>query len=103
MPVVVRFIALGRDRVEVVPGGRFAIGVSTDVPRYRWRFGGRTAVGSGPLLRLTAPEEPGTYTLFVRTPDGHADSATVVVQDGRVSAPAARPRGAPLGHHACCA
>ncbi len=81
VPVVVRFIALARDRVEVVPGGRFAIGVSTDVPRYRWRFGGRTAVGSGPLLRLTAPEEPGTYTLFVRTPDGHADSATVVVQE----------------------
>ena len=63
VPVVVRFVALGRDRVEVAPGGRFAIGVSTDVPRYRWRFGGRTAVASGPLLRLTAPEEPGTYTL----------------------------------------
>jgi hypothetical protein len=81
VPVVVRFIALARDRVEVEPEGRFAIGVATDVPRYRWRFGGRTAVATTRLLRLTAPAEPGRYTLFVRTPDGHADSATVVVRE----------------------
>ena len=81
VPVVVRYVKLGRNRVEVVPGGRFAIGVSTDMRSYRWRFAGGTGVASSRVLRLTAPEEPGTYTLFVRTPDGHADSAAVVVQD----------------------
>ena len=82
VPVVVRYVVLGRDRVEVAPGGRFAIGVITDMSSYRWRFGGKTAVGSGSVLRLTAPDEAGSYTLYVRTPDGHADSAVVAVQDG---------------------
>ncbi len=41
-PVVVRYIALVRRRVEVAPGKIFSIRVLTDVPSYRWRFAGRT-------------------------------------------------------------
>jgi hypothetical protein len=81
VPVVVRYVALGRHRVETAPGGRFALGVFTDQPSYRWRFAGKTGVGEGRVLRLTAPSEAGTYTVFVQTPDGHADRATVVVRE----------------------
>ncbi len=80
VPVVVRYIALARHRVDALPGGRFAIGVVTDMPRYRWLFAGRGAVATGRVLRLTAPLEPGSYTLYVKAPDGHADRAVVVVR-----------------------
>jgi hypothetical protein len=80
VPVVVRYVALGRHRVEVAPKGRFAIGVFTDQPRYRWIFAGRSAVATDHVLRLTAPKWPGRYMLYVRTPDGHADRAVVVVR-----------------------
>jgi hypothetical protein len=80
VPVVVRYVKLGRDRVVVAVRERFAIGVYTDQPAYRWRFAGRTGVSSARSLRLTAPVRPGRYSLFVTTPDGHADSAVVVVR-----------------------
>ncbi len=79
VPVVVRYIVLGRHRVEVAPGARFALGVVTDMPEYRWLFAAKGGVASGRVLRLTAPAEPGLYTVFVRAPDGHADRAVVVV------------------------
>ncbi len=81
VPIVVRYIALARHRLAVKPGEGFAIGVVTDMPSYRWRFAGKAGLTSVRTLRLRAPETPGTYMVFVRAPDGHADSAVVVVRE----------------------
>jgi hypothetical protein len=80
VPVVVRFVKLGRDAIVVAPKQRFAVGVFTDQAAYRWRFAGKTGVSSARSLRLTAPASPGRFTLFVTTPDDHADSAVVTVR-----------------------
>jgi hypothetical protein len=79
VPVVVRYIALARHRIAVKPGEGFAIGVVTDMPSYRWRFAGKAGLTSVRTLRLRAPDAPGTYTVFVRAPDGHAARAVVFV------------------------
>lgn len=81
IPVVVRYIALARHRIVVKPGEGLAVGVVTDMPSYRWRFGGKAGRTSVHTLRLRAPQTPGTYMVFVRAPDGHADSAVVVVRE----------------------
>ncbi len=78
--VRVRFVELGRRRIEVEPGGRFAVLVVTDAPTVRWRFAGRTGTAPRGSLRLTAPEAPGRYALVVRA-NGHAARATVVVRE----------------------
>jgi hypothetical protein len=78
VPVRVRYVELGRDRVEAVAGKRFSIFVSTDAGSYEWRFAGREGVGERRVLRLRAPKEPGTYALYVRVLD-RADRALVVV------------------------
>jgi hypothetical protein len=78
VPVRVRYIELGRDRVEAVAGERFSIFVSTDADSYRWRFAGKQGAGKRRVLRLRAPEEPGTYALYVILGD-RADRAEVVV------------------------
>jgi flagellar hook capping protein FlgD len=80
VPVLVRYVKLARDRVVVAPDERFAVGVVTDQGSYRWRFAGKSGVASGRVLRLTAPSKPGSYTVFVQTPDGHADRAVVIVR-----------------------
>jgi hypothetical protein len=76
--VLVRYIALARDRVEVVAGRRFAIGVRTDADRFRWRFAGRAGSRSGNVLGLNAPEERGQYRVYVRL-GRWADAADVIV------------------------
>ncbi len=76
--VQVRYIALGRDQVIAKPGTRFAIRVSTDAPTVRWVLGGRTGTAPRGTLRLTAPKQPGAYTLYVSA-NGHAAKAAVVV------------------------
>jgi hypothetical protein len=76
--VRVRYVELVRDRVEAVAGRRFGIGVSTDAPVYRWLFDGKRGKYRKELLTLRAPEEPGTYVLYV-TLDRWADRAEVVV------------------------
>lgn len=78
VPIRVRFVELARERVEAVVGRRFQIGVSTDARSYRWLFAKKRGTGRSRVLRLRAPAEPGTYTLYVSV-DGHADRATVVV------------------------
>ncbi len=65
VPVRVRYVAFARDTVEAVAGRRFGIGVSTDAVSYRWLFDGRKGTARRPRLVLRAPEEPGTYVLYV--------------------------------------
>lgn len=76
--VRVRYIELVRDRVDAVAGRRFGIGVSTDAPVYRWLFDGQRGKYRKKLLTLRAPEEPGTYVLYVIL-GRWADRAEVVV------------------------
>lgn len=78
--VRVRYIELARERIEVVAGERLRARVLTDARSYRWRFAGRTGLASGPRLRLRTPEEPGTYSLYVRIGEW-ADRAEVVVTE----------------------
>jgi hypothetical protein len=63
--VRVRYVELVPDRVEAVAGRRFAIGVATDADAYRWLFDGRKGKFRKPVLVLRAPDEPGTYVLYV--------------------------------------
>jgi len=82
VPVRARFVELGRNRVETVAGERFSIFVSTDAGSYDWRFAGRRGTRERRVLRLRAPESPGTYPLYVIVGD-HADRAVVVVTEPR--------------------
>jgi hypothetical protein len=74
---LVRYIVLGRERVVVRAGGKFALRVSTDAPFVHWKLHGRSGVARRGTLRLRAPKSPGVYKLYV-TASGHAASATVV-------------------------
>jgi hypothetical protein len=74
----IRFVALGRDRVVVAPGRRFAIRVSTDAPRVAWRLHGRSGTAPRGTLHLRAPKKPGVYHLYV-TVSGHSAKAAIVV------------------------
>lgn len=80
VPVRVRYVELGRDRVEVAAGERFSIFVWTDAASYRWLFAGDRGVRERPVLRLRAPETPGTYALYVSV-GSRADRAVVVVTE----------------------
>jgi flagellar hook capping protein FlgD len=77
--VRIRFIALASRRLVVRAGKPFEIGVSTDALRYHWKLGKRTGRNGGGVLRLRAPDRPGTYTLTV-SERGHADRARVQVR-----------------------
>jgi uncharacterized protein YndB with AHSA1/START domain len=76
--VVVRFVTLGRRTVHVAAGRRFQLTVSADHRALRWRLGARRGTFHGHLLRLTAPQQPGRYSLRVGY-DGHVAVATVIV------------------------
>jgi len=78
VPVRVRYVELARERIEAEPGRRFSVGVLTDAASYRWRFAGRTGTSRSRVLRLVAPDEPGTYSLYVFT-GRWADRAEVTV------------------------
>jgi hypothetical protein len=78
VPVQVRYVELARDRVEIVAGRRFGIGVATDALSYRWLFAGERGTSRTKVLVLRAPETPGTYTVYVRL-GRWADRAEVVV------------------------
>jgi hypothetical protein len=79
-PVVLRYVALGRDRVVVTAGRRFAVRVSSDARAVRWRLGGRSGVARPGTLRLRAPLQKGTFTLVVST-NGHVAGARVFVRE----------------------
>lgn len=77
--VRIRYLALGRDRVVVASGGRFAILALSQARRIHWRLGGRTGVARPGTLKLRAPQRPGRYTLRVEA-NGHVKRAAVVVR-----------------------
>jgi hypothetical protein len=74
----VRYVELARERIEVVAGRRFGVGVSTDARSYRWLFAGERGSGSAKVLVLRAPATPGTYTVYARVGQW-ADRTEVVV------------------------
>ena len=78
--VVVRYVALGRQRIETAPGQRFAVLVLSDADEIRWRLGSRSGTASPGTLRLLAPLRPGRYTLTV-TANGFNDRAAVIVRE----------------------
>jgi hypothetical protein len=80
VPVVVRYVQLARDPIEVIAGLRFSVRISTDALRYRWIFAGEKGTARRRVLVLRAPETPGDYRLFV-TARGRADSAAVRVTE----------------------
>ena len=79
LTVLVRYVALSRERIEVVAGKRFSVRVLTDADAYRWLFAGGRGVGRREVLVLRAPDEPGPYTVYV-TAGGHAARAAVDVR-----------------------
>lgn len=76
--VRVRFLALGRTRVEVAPGEPFAVLALSQARTLHWRLGERSGTARPGSIRLTAPAEPGRYTLRVEAND-HVKRAAVVV------------------------
>ena len=77
--VIVRYVALGRRRIEVRAGGRIAVLVLTDAARIEWKLGARTGSAHPGTLRLRAPFQPGRFTLTV-TVNGHSARAAVIVR-----------------------
>ena len=76
--VQVRYVALGRKRVVVRPGARFAIRVSADASLVRWLLHGRGGLARPGTLHVRAPRSKGVFRLYV-TAAGHAATAVVVV------------------------
>lgn len=74
----VRYVTLGRTRVVVRPGGRFALRVSTDAPRVDWRLHGRSGTLPRGTLHLRAPKTAGVYRLYVSVGSHSAVCAVVV-------------------------
>lgn len=74
---LVRYVVLGRERVVIRAGGKFALRVSTDAPFVHWTLHGRSGTARRGTLKLRAPKSPGVYKLYV-TASGHAASCTVV-------------------------
>jgi hypothetical protein len=76
--VTVRYIRLGRTRILVKPGARFAVTVLTDANSYSVRFNGSEETAHARTLRIRAPKKTGVYRLYV-SEGGHAAKAVVVV------------------------
>ena len=52
VPIAVRYVALGRDRITAAAGAPFAVRVSSDAVRVRWTLGGRSGFARPGTLRL---------------------------------------------------
>ena len=76
--VLIRYVALGRNRITVTRGARFALRVSSDARLVRWSLGGRSGLARPGTLRLRAPLLRGRFTLTVSA-NGHATRAAVFV------------------------
>jgi len=77
--VVIRSVAIGRDRIETRPGALFAVLVSSDAASVDWRLWARTGTAKPGTLRLRAPLQPGRFTLTV-TAVGQSARAAVIVR-----------------------
>jgi hypothetical protein len=80
IPIVIRYVALGRNRIVVTAGRTFAVRVSSDARLVHWALGGRSGAARPGTLRLRAPLQPGRFTLTV-TANGHAARAAVFVRE----------------------
>lgn len=80
IPIAVRYVALGRDRITAVAGAPFAVRVSSDAVRVRWTLGGRSGFARPGTLRLLAPLQKGRFTLTVSA-NGHTARAAVFVRE----------------------
>jgi hypothetical protein len=78
--VVIRSVALGRDRIRARPGARFAVLVSSDAARVEWKLGTRTGTARPGTLRLRAPLQPGRFTLTVTAVGQSARAAVIVLR-----------------------
>ena len=76
--LVIRYVALGRKRISVTAGARFALRVSSDARRVRWSLAGRSGVARPGTLRFRAPLQRGRFTLTVSA-NGHTTRAAVFV------------------------
>jgi hypothetical protein len=76
--IVIRYVALGRKRISVTAGARFALRVSSDARLVRWSLGGRSGLARPGTLRLRAPLQNGRFTLIISV-NGHATRAAVFV------------------------
>jgi hypothetical protein len=72
------YVELAKHRLTAVSGGAVAVRFGP-VDTVRWRLNGATGIARHGRLRIAAPAQPGTYTLYVLS-GGHADRATVVVR-----------------------
>jgi hypothetical protein len=79
LPVVLRYIAIGRKRIVVKAGARFALRVSADATSVEWRLGSRTGTLTPGTVHFRAPAYPGRYTLTLREGE-HAVRAAVFVK-----------------------
>ena len=77
-PVRIRYVELAAPVLRAKAGGVLRVRVLTDARRVSWRLGKRRGAGKTPLLRLRAPQTPGSYRLVV-TANGHRAGAFVVV------------------------
>ena len=80
IPIAVRYVALGRDRITAAVGAPFAVRVSSDAARVRWTLGGRSGFARPGTLRLRAPLQKGRFTLTVSA-NGHTARAAVFVRE----------------------
>ena len=78
IPVVIRYVALGRNRISVTAGARFALRVSSDARLVHWSLAARSGSARPGTLRLRAPLQKGRFTLTVSA-NGHATRAAVFV------------------------
>jgi hypothetical protein len=81
--VALRYIRLEETRISVARGERAGIGLDTDVARVRWILRrGSSVVQRGVarrVIRLRAPERPGTYVV-VATAGGHTARGLLFVR-----------------------
>ena len=80
VPVVIRYVTLGRTRIEAAAGATFAVRVSSDAAAVRWRLGGRSGTAPPGTLRLRAPLQKGRFTLVVAA-NGFSARAAVFVRE----------------------
>jgi hypothetical protein len=76
--VTIRYVELGRKRILVRPGRRFAVSVLTDAKTVSWLFARGRGSSHSHTLKLRAPTATGVYRLYV-TAAGHTTRALVVV------------------------